>query len=294
MKAFVIFALIAVAAARPDIGIQLQQQGGGFGNFGSSSGGYSGAGGYAGGSSGGSFGAGGGGGLTQGQTQVIDISSGGSSGSVVYKPVVKQGPPQISKSFYVHEAPEEAANVEVREKEILVRPQKHYKIIFIKAPSGGSSVAGGSAAIFPQSEEKTIVYVLSRKPEGITEDGDIPSPPAPVTTKPEVFFVKYKTQQEADGAISNIQESFKEGGAGYNNPAGFAQSLGASSGSASSSSFTGPIGRSDFGVASQAVQSNQAPTSYVGGQDSGSFNGFSAQQMVEIPVDSSAFRSYGK
>jgi hypothetical protein len=62
----------------------------------------------------------------------------------------------------------------------------------------------------PQSEEKTIVYVLSKKPEGITEDGDIPSPPAPVTTKPEVFFVKYKTQQEADGAISNIQGKKKK------------------------------------------------------------------------------------
>jgi Domain of unknown function (DUF243) len=121
-----------------------------------------------------------------------------------------------------------------------VSPQKHYKIIFIKAPAGGNSYAGSNAAVFPQNEEKTIVYVLSKKPENIVGDnGELPTPPPAVTSKPEVFFVKYKTQQEADGAISQIQESFKEGGAGYNSPASFAQSLGASSGSATSSSFTG-------------------------------------------------------
>jgi hypothetical protein len=49
---------------------------------------------------------------------------------------------------------------------------------------------------------------LSKKPEGVTEDGEFPAPPAPVTSKPEVFFVKYKTQQEAEGAISNIQGTF--------------------------------------------------------------------------------------
>jgi Domain of unknown function (DUF243) len=63
---------------------------------------------------------------------------------------VKTGPAQITKHFYVHEAPEEASNVRVEEKEILVRPQKHYKIIFIKAPSGSSSYAGSNAAVFPQ------------------------------------------------------------------------------------------------------------------------------------------------
>jgi hypothetical protein len=47
---------------------------------------------------------------------------------------------------------------------------------------------------------------LSKKAEGISGDGgDFPQPPAPVTSKPEVFFVKYKTQQEAEGAINQIQ-----------------------------------------------------------------------------------------
>lgn len=59
-----------------------------------------------------------------------------------------------------------------------------------------------------QNEEKTIVYVLSKKGEGLSENGEFPTPPPPVTSKPEVFFVKYKTKQEADQAVSKIQGKF--------------------------------------------------------------------------------------
>jgi hypothetical protein len=178
--------------------------------------------------------------VTQGQSQVIDISGGGASGGgVVIKPVVRTGPAQISRNFYVHEAPEEQTNVRVEEKEIVVRPQKQYKIIFIKAPSAGSSVTSSNTAIFPQNEEKTIVYVLSKKAEAVSSSGELPQAPAPVApSRPEVFFVKYRTQQEAEGAISQIQESFREGGAGYSSGASFAQGLGGGAGGAGSSSLT--------------------------------------------------------
>jgi Domain of unknown function (DUF243) len=216
--------------------------------------------------------------VTQGDTQVIDISGGGGGGGVIYKPVIREGPAEITKHFYVHEAPEEASNVRIEEKEIQVRPQKHYKIIFIKAPSGGSSYAGSNAAIFPQNEEKTIVYVLSKKPEDVNDAGELPTPPPAVTSKPEVFFVKYKNQQEAEGAISQIQESFREGGAGYNSPGAFAQSLGASSGSAGSSSLTldEPVVADTYSAGSYASRGNN----------------YSSQQaqMIEVPQQYSAFR----
>jgi Domain of unknown function (DUF243) len=143
-----------------------------------------------------------------------------------------------------------------------VSPQKHYKIIFIKAPAGGSSLSSSSAAIFPQNEEKTIVYVLSKKSDAeLSASGDFPSPPPAIVSKPEVFFVKYKTQQEAEGAIAQIQESFKDGGTGFNSPASFAQALGASSGSASSSSFTG--GTEFAGAFSASAKSDEPKTAEV-------------------------------
>jgi hypothetical protein len=177
--------------------------------------------------------------VTQGQSQVIDISGGGSSdGGVIIKPVIREGPAQITRNFYVHEAPEEGNDVRVEEKEIVVRPQKQYKIIFIKAPSAGGSVSSSNTAIFPQNEEKTIVYVLSKKAEAAVSSGELPSAPAPVApSRPEVFFVKYRNQQEAEGAIAQIQESFREGGAGYSSAGSFAQGLGGGAGGAGSSSL---------------------------------------------------------
>lgn len=71
--------------------------------------------------------------------------------------------------------------------------QKHYKIIFIKAPSP-PSYQQQQISLQNQSEEKTIVYVLVKRPDEI---GDVsvatPSPTPP--SKPEVYFIKYKAQQ---------------------------------------------------------------------------------------------------
>lgn len=104
-----------------------------------------------------------------------------------------------------------------------MRPQKSYKIIFIKAPASGTAFNPANYPVYPQvrsqsaikmpiiqqplfqNEEKTIVYVLSKKEDQISDFAEIPPPPAAVTHKPEVFFIKYKTKQEAADAVANIQ-----------------------------------------------------------------------------------------
>ncbi|CAG9803365.1 unnamed protein product [Chironomus riparius] len=149
--------------------------------------------------------------LIQGQSQSFDLTGGSNSGQrVVYKPVIKQGEPIITKNFYVHAAPEEDENVRVEEKVHVVRPQKTYKIIFIKAPSIGSSLSAANYPVYPQNEEKTIVYVLSKKNDDVSDIGEIPTPPPSVTHKPEVFFIKYKTKQEAADAVANIQSQLQQ------------------------------------------------------------------------------------
>ncbi|XP_070495792.1 uncharacterized protein [Chironomus tepperi] len=183
------------------------------GSNGFSSGSESSAGGFSSTSSGSNGGSNGNGGvnLIQGQSQSFDLT-GGSNGPqrVVYKPVIKQGEPIITKNFYVHAAPEEDENVRVEEKVQIVRPQKTYKIIFIKAPSIGSSLSAANYPVYPQNEEKTIVYVLSKKNDDVSDIGEIPTPPPAVTHKPEVFFIKYKTKQEAADAVANIQSQFQQ------------------------------------------------------------------------------------
>lgn len=76
----------------------------------------------------------------------------------------------------------------------LVQKQKHYKIIFIKAPSAPAY----QAPVIPAqalNEEKTLVYVLVKKPDE-QEDVVIPTAAPTKPSKPEVYFIKYRTQKE--------------------------------------------------------------------------------------------------
>lgn len=71
-------------------------------------------------------------------------------------------------------------------------PQKHYKIVFIKAPTPPAPTAP-VIPVIPQNEEKTLVYVLVKKPDEQPEIV-IPTQPPTQPSKPEVYFIKYKTQ----------------------------------------------------------------------------------------------------
>lgn len=80
-----------------------------------------------------------------------------------------------------------------------------FQIIFIKAPT--YSTHSQIIPIVPQNEDKTIVYVLSKKPT-YEANVEIPEPPVTEPSKPDVFFIKYKNQQEAEQAQQSIQGNF--------------------------------------------------------------------------------------
>ncbi|KAJ8931519.1 hypothetical protein NQ314_015550 [Rhamnusium bicolor] len=112
----------------------------------------------------------------------------------------------VNKHVYVHLAPPEIEERDQPKTKVIVPPpQKHYKIIFIKAPTPPTPTVPDIPPI-QQDEEKTLVYVLIKKPE---EQPEIVIPTAPPTepSKPEVYFIKYKPQKE---------ESGEQGGAGNN------------------------------------------------------------------------------
>lgn len=115
---------------------------------------------------------------------------------------VQQLPPIVTKHFYVHAAPEEPEEQTGPRYVQVGRSRKTYKVIFIKAPSYDSSAR--VIPVLPQNEEKTVVYVLSKKPD-FNQDIQIPEQPVTEPPKPEVFFIKYKTQQEAENARNQIQ-----------------------------------------------------------------------------------------
>lgn len=108
------------------------------------------------------------------------------------------GPPPsqklITKNVYVHvphDEPAEPIRSQIIEAPI---PKKHYKIIFIKAPTPPPP----SVPVIPeqpQDEHKTLVYVLVKKPEP-QPLVELPVQQTTEPSKPEVYFIKYKDSEK--------------------------------------------------------------------------------------------------
>lgn len=98
---------------------------------------------------------------------------------------------KIHKHIYVHVAPDEPTEPkQQRERRPPPQPEKHYKILFIKAPSAS---AGGDEEIQlpPPPEQKTLVYVLLQKPNFGPGGLSIATPKPTKPSKPEVRAINY-------------------------------------------------------------------------------------------------------
>lgn len=103
---------------------------------------------------------------------------------------------QVTKDIYVHVAPEDNSEQFNSGGSGPAVARKNYKIIFIKAPSNDAAYQQQLGAALQRTEEKTIVYVLSKRPEAL-EQVDSAGPGGNQTpTKPEVYFIKYKAQSQ--------------------------------------------------------------------------------------------------
>ncbi|XP_052856410.1 uncharacterized protein LOC128264785 [Drosophila gunungcola] len=115
-------------------------------------------------------------------------------------------PAQINKHFYIHSAPEDHDEQQIVRYVNVGRPQKNYRVVFINAPTSTTSKAKIIANVAPV-EEKTAIYVLSKKSNALDVSAEVVTQ-RPVVNKPEVFFVKYKTPQEAAHAQQTIQANY--------------------------------------------------------------------------------------
>jgi hypothetical protein len=109
------------------------------------------------------------------------------------------GPPPdrqvtITKNVYVHLPPEDPEDEQPQQVLEPAPPQKHYKLIFIKAPEPPRPTAP-IIPPQPQDEHKTLVYVLVKKPDPQPQI-ILPSPEPTTPAKPEVYFIKYKKEDK--------------------------------------------------------------------------------------------------
>ncbi|OXA58975.1 uncharacterized protein LOC110844907 [Folsomia candida] len=103
--------------------------------------------------------------------------------------------PQVFKHVYIHAAPDEPTYAENKVIRVPGGGDKHVNIIFVKAPSHSSSQQ--TEVILPeQPQQKTVVYVLVKKPENYN-NVKVTAPQQTQPHKPEVFFIRYKNKEVA-------------------------------------------------------------------------------------------------
>lgn len=107
----------------------------------------------------------------------------------------------IQKHIYVHVPPPEPEEHIAQSLPQFRQAQKHYKIVFIKAPTPPTPTAA-NIQLPGQDEQKTLIYVLVKKPDE-AEALNIQQPAPTQPSKPEVYFIKYKTQKQvtSGGAV---------------------------------------------------------------------------------------------
>eukprot|EP00099_Drosophila_melanogaster_P009505 NP_001262245.1 TweedleG, isoform B [Drosophila melanogaster] len=116
----------------------------------------------------------------------------------------------VSKDIYVHVPPAEEPEDRYPQPVLPpAPPRKHYRIVFIKAPTTSVSKAALRIKQAPV-EEKTIIYVLTKKPDPLDLQTAIEEIAPKQPSKPEVFFIKYKTQEEAAHAQRTIQAQYDQ------------------------------------------------------------------------------------
>ncbi|XP_022917901.2 uncharacterized protein [Onthophagus taurus] len=125
-------------------------------------------------------------------------------------PSVYHHPAEVQKHVYFYEAPEEPEDIHPHVAPTAPPSKKNVKIIFIKAPT--YKVQPYVPPVAYSQQEKTLVYVLVKKPEEQQQIVVEPPPPTP-PTKPEVYFIKYKNQAEAEEKVQNTLNTHAESGA---------------------------------------------------------------------------------
>ncbi|XP_013102238.1 uncharacterized protein LOC106083637 [Stomoxys calcitrans] len=173
-----------------------------------------------------------------------------------------QQQPLVSKRFFIHSAPEEE-ETEVEHRDIVIgSPRRNFNIVFVKSPSGGQHRT--KVRVIPAlNEDKTVIYVLAKKTEGAQIETHVEEP-ATTTSKPEVFFIRYKTNEEAEHAQHKIQAEYDNlGGTSIISNEGISpisSVIGSLDNSGSGADF-GPATVGDFGSSGVAFNGAGTPSS---------------------------------
>jgi len=142
--------------------------------------------------------------------------------------------PQVTRNMYLYRAPTQ--HVETIPARYVSNPKVHLNYVFVRTQN---AVGGSRPVVVPPPKQKTLVYVLNRRPSTAQQEViEVPSAP----TRPELFFVNYDEGDDAQlpGGVS-LQEALSQSvqqGQTIHGRGGFSSSGGFSSGVSSGGQYS--------------------------------------------------------
>ncbi|XP_017493595.1 PREDICTED: translation initiation factor IF-2-like, partial [Rhagoletis zephyria] len=127
---------------------------------------------------------------------------------------------EYNKEFYTYSAPESEFDDAGANGEIANAVKKNLRVVFIKGPENNGLENAALQLARAAGDERTAIYVLSKQ----ADIGDLANRLNSVqssASKPEVHFVKYRTQADAENAQRAIQSQYDSlpGGSSNHNAA---------------------------------------------------------------------------
>ncbi|XP_020811043.1 Ca(2+)/calmodulin-responsive adenylate cyclase, partial [Drosophila serrata] len=208
-KIVILQILAILALARADVG--------GY-NYGAGIGGSSTGGSLSGGSlSGGSIS---GGSLSGGSVSGGSLSSGSYSND--YAPVNTE----FNKEFFTYSAPEADFEDNKSVSDLAATLKKNLRVVFIRAPENKGLENAALALAKQAAEQQTAIYVLTKQGDLSSLANQLQNLNHVSASKPEVHFVKYRTQEDALNAQRTIQQEYERlGGSSTSHNGGVAPVL---------------------------------------------------------------------
>uniref|UniRef100_A0A1I8NNQ4 DUF243 domain-containing protein n=1 Tax=Stomoxys calcitrans TaxID=35570 RepID=A0A1I8NNQ4_STOCA len=227
MRIFIILCVVAVACAQAGYKYNVGGGSSGGGSFGSSGGSSSGD--SYGSSSGRSFGGSGSSYAGSGGVNVgSGSSSGGSLGETGQSSVGSFGSSGSSfeKQFYTFTADEKDFNEPAVANQVSSSFKQGLRVIFIKGPESSGPEKAALALAKNAAEQKTVIYVLNKQADLASLSNQLKSENSNTINKPEVHFVKYRTEEDVNNARKAIEAQYDAlGGKTQHIDGGVAKSL---------------------------------------------------------------------
>ncbi|KAI8130876.1 hypothetical protein FF38_04971 [Lucilia cuprina] len=124
--------------------------------------------------------------------------------SVANQPVVEE----YNKAFYSYSAPEQEFDDLNAGEHIANALKKNLRVIFIKGPENTALENAALQLAKGAADDRTAIYVLSKQSDIGALANQLQQLKANNAVKPEVHFVKYRTQADAENAQRTIQSQY--------------------------------------------------------------------------------------